>query len=91
MLADGGVSRNDFLMQFQADILNVQVERSTSPEVTAWGAACAAALGSGYFRSIREVPRSRGSEVFTPAMDEGLRIALLERWREAVTRAQNWA
>jgi glycerol kinase len=90
MLVDGGVAQNDFLMGFQADILTIRVERPPSPEVTARGAAYAAALGSGFLRSVDEVPSLQTPRVFEPAMEEGQRKHLLEKWRNAVACARSW-
>ena len=90
MRVDGGVAQNDFLMQFQADILNICVERTASPEVTAWGAACAAALGSGYWKSREEIPAAQVSQAFAPSIDDKQRQFLLQTWNHAVTCARAW-
>ena len=81
---DGGASLNDFLMQFQADILNVPVERPASVETTAWGAAALAGLASGLFdldalAELREVDAE-----FEPEMDAETCNELYEGWRQAV-------
>ena len=90
MLVDGGVARNDFLMGFQADILNIPVERPPSPEVTAWGAACAAAVGSGLLESMADIPAQQAPRVFEPKMEEAMRDRLLKKWKDAVDCARSW-
>ena len=88
---DGGASANNFLMQFQADILNAEVVRPTVIETTAMGAAMLAgrAVGlwtDGDLRSLQFVDRG-----FSPAMGEERRAALLHHWRRAVERSKGWA
>lgn len=90
MRVDGGVAQNDFLMQFQADILNIGIERLPSPEVTAWGAACAAALGSGYWRNMEDIPLTQTPQAFVPGMEGKQRQILLQKWQEAVQCARSW-
>jgi glycerol kinase len=87
LLADGGASRNDLLMQFQADILNCPVLRSTSTEISPLGAAFLAGLAVGLWADEAEVaglvpPRDR----FEPQMSAEQREALYAGWREAVAR-----
>ncbi len=89
LLADGGATSNDDLMQFQADLLGVPVQRNASPDVSALGAGFLAGLGVGLWRdleSIAALPRASG-RVFEPRMDAARRTALLEGWRAAVARA----
>ena len=89
---DGGAAANDFLCQFQADIMNVAVLRPTVIETTALGAAYLAGLGAGVWRSLDEVSRRWTIErTFTPAMDAKERAARCEGWRRAVDRARHWA
>ena len=81
---DGGAALNNFLMQFQADILNVPVERPASVETTAWGAAGLAGLAAGLFdlevlAELREVDAE-----FEPEMDAETRNELYDGWRQAV-------
>ena len=88
---DGGASANNFLMQFQADILNAAVVRPPVIETTAMGAAMLAgrAVGlwtDGDLRSLQFVDRG-----FSPAMGEERRAALLHHWRRAVERSKGWA
>ncbi len=89
---DGGAARNDFLMQFQADVLGVPVVRPRVLETTALGAGYLAGLGVGYWKSAEEISRQWQAErVFEPRMDRGQAQALLADWRKAVERACNWA
>lgn len=89
---DGGASANDFLMQFQADILNASVVRPKCVETTAMGAAYLAGLASGYWKDKEELRDNwiKGS-VFQPGMEEKKRAELLSGWRRAVTSALAWA
>jgi glycerol kinase len=87
---DGGMVRNDWVMQFLADILNVPVERPVVTETTALGAAMCAGLGVGLFSSVEEVGRNWQSDrVFRPMMKEGERAQLYAGWRAAVKRVQS--
>lgn len=89
---DGGASANDFLMQFQADMIDAPVERPSCVETTAMGAAYLAGLAVGYWESPEALVKNRGiSRVFTPAMEEAHRQSLLEGWNKAVRRAFGWA
>jgi glycerol kinase len=85
---DGGMVRNDLLMQFQADMLGVPVVRPVVTETTALGAAFAAGLAVGFFESVDEV-RSLWAEDrrWNPRMDVAEREGLLAGWRRAVERA----
>jgi len=89
--ADGGAAQNDFLMQFQADVLGVPVYRPPSVEVTALGAAFLAGLGVGLWpdRSAVEAV-TEGGRTFEPDMPEEHREALYAGWRRAVERARAW-
>ncbi|MGH8959569.1 MAG: glycerol kinase GlpK [Acidimicrobiia bacterium] len=89
---DGGMVRNDLLMQFQADVLGVPVVRPVVSETTALGAAYAAGLAEGVWSSVSELTANwTVDRRFEPRMDENQRQALLERWRQAVTRTLDWA
>ena len=89
---DGGAAANDFLCQFQADIMNVAVLRPSVIETTALGAAYLAGLGAGVWRSLDEVSRRWTIErTFVPAMDAKERAARCDGWRRAVDRARTWA
>jgi glycerol kinase len=88
LLADGGASRNDMLMQFQADIIGRPVLRSASAEASPLGAAYLAGLGIGIWRSlddITQLPRPR--EPFEPRMPAQERTTLYTGWQTAVARA----
>jgi glycerol kinase len=87
---DGGMVRNDWVMQFLADILNVPVERPVVTETTALGAATCAGLGMGLFSSTAEVAGNwQRDRVFTPGMKDELRNQLYSGWRAAVKRVQS--
>ena len=89
---DGGACQNDFLMQFQADILGLSVERPAVLEVTAMGAAALAGLGVGFWRDRADLEASKGpNTLFEPAMSAGERDALYRGWQRAVERSRDWA
>lgn len=92
LTVDGGASANDFLMQFQADVLGVEVLRPKCIETTALGAAYLAGLAVGYWRDKEEIKAnwSLGRE-FSPAMDADRRTELLKGWKKAVKCARAWA
>ncbi|HVO20736.1 MAG TPA: glycerol kinase GlpK [Anaeromyxobacter sp.] len=82
---DGGASQNDLLMQFQADLLGVPVERPRMIETTALGAAFLAGLAVGFWKDREEIRRTRKvGKRFEPRMKPAEREALLARWRRAV-------
>lgn len=84
---DGGASRNNLMMQFQADILNVPVVRPTTTETTALGAAFLAGLAVGYWNSIDEIRNMTGIErIFTPSGDAETVKEKIEGWKVAVRR-----
>ena len=85
---DGGMVANDFLMQFQADLLGVNVERPVMAESTAMGAGCLAGLGAGVFSSRDEIRSRRQVErTFTPGPRHDEAYAV---WKKAVGRASGW-
>ena len=89
--ADGGASANNFLMQFQADILEKQVLCPGTTEATALGAAYLAGLATGVWKDRDELSAPHGGErLFTPSMDEEKRKALLRGWAQAVERSLGW-
>lgn len=89
---DGGACANNFLMQFQADMLKKQVVRPQCIETTSLGAAYLAGLATGYWKSTEDVLENwQTDKTFAPAMEENKREALLAGWAEAVKRCQNWA
>lgn len=82
---DGGASRNDFLLQFQADVLDCEVKRSLISETTALGAAYLAGLASGYWKNKEEIQAQfQYGGRFTPNKDEALRIQRLQGWKKAI-------
>lgn len=88
---DGGAALNDLLMQFQADILGVPVQRPQVNETTALGAAYLAGLAVGFWESQEEIAAQwRLEREYEPQMSEDQRAALYAGWQRAVKRAQNW-
>ncbi len=88
---DGGACANNFLMQFQADILDVPVERPEIIETTALGAAYLAGLAVGFWKDQATIAeRRKVDRRFRPAMDEEKRQKLYGRWKKAVERARSW-
>ena len=88
---DGGASANDFLMQFQADILGIPVERPQVLETTALGAAGLAGIATGVWKNKEEFNRSRRiQKVFRPKSLGRGGNALYSRWQEAVRRSLRW-
>jgi glycerol kinase len=86
---DGGACANDFLMQFQADILGIPVDRPKVVETTALGAALLAGLGSGLWQQ-RDLERVRAVDrVFKPRMKPAVRQAHYDGWRQAVARVRS--
>lgn len=89
---DGGASANNFLMQFQADILDTDVLRPECIETTALGAAYLAGLAVGFWKDKDEIRQNWTlSRTFTPSMDEERRSKLLAGWHKAVGRSFSWA
>ena len=90
--ADGGASRDRFLMQFQADIMGKEVRRPAIRETTALGAAYLAGLATGVWKDQEEIKQLWMCETtFEPRMEQQQRQALLENWRRAVERSRGWA
>jgi len=89
---DGGASRNNLLMQLQADFLGVPVVRPQVTETTALGAAYLAGLATGFWSGADAIAGQWVAERrFEPRLAEGSRAAKLARWREAVERSKGWA
>jgi glycerol kinase len=89
---DGGAALNDALLQFQADILDVPVDRPMVTETTALGAAFLAGLGVGVWASPDELAATwRLDRRFEPRMGSAERERLLARWHRAVDRTRGWA
>ena len=90
--ADGGASRDHFLMQFQADILNKPVRRPAIRETTGLGAAYLAGLAVGVWKDLLEIEELwKCDTVFTPNMDPAEAEHLLKGWHRAVGRSLGWA
>ena len=88
---DGGASANNFLMQFQSDLIAADVYRPRCIETTALGAAYLAGLAVGYWSSLDDVRNNWAvNKVFTPELDEEKRRRLLHGWHKAVKCAQLW-
>lgn len=88
---DGGASVSPFLMQFQADIMNINVKRPVITETTSLGAVYLAGLGVGLWNSRDEIRREWCQEkVFTPLMDEQIRNQKYSGWKRAVERSMKW-
>ncbi|MDQ2948306.1 MAG: glycerol kinase GlpK [Acidobacteriota bacterium] len=86
---DGGAAANDFLMQFQADILGKRIVRPQDTETTALGAAYLAGLAIGFFRSLDEIDQFwRVERVFEPVMQNSQREELYAGWKKAVARCR---
>ncbi|MCT8976172.1 glycerol kinase GlpK [Clostridium sp. CX1] len=89
---DGGASANNFLMQFQSDVLGVQVDRPEVIETTALGAAYLAGIAVGYWKDRDEVAKNWAiSKNFESNMADERREELLKGWHEAVKRSMGWA
>jgi len=89
---DGGAARNDFLCQFQADILGVPIERPATTETTALGAAYLAGLATGFWQNESELKTQlRIERRFEPDMEATRREDLCAGWRRALERAKGWA
>ena len=89
---DGGACRNDFLMQFQSDIISAPVHRPVCVETTAMGAAYLAGLAAGFWTGKEDVIRNWAVErEFVPAMTEAEREKELKGWRQAVRTTFGWA
>jgi len=89
--ADGGAAGNDMLMQFQADVLGIAVERPAVLETTAQGAAYLAGLATGFWRDVAEIAATRPApQLFAPQADRGRAERQYGRWQDAVQRAKGW-
>ena len=89
---DGGASANDFLMQFQSDILGRPVQRPRCIETTSLGAAYLAGLATGYWNSTDDILENwRIDREFQPSMRDSKRTELLKGWEKAVTCVLGWA
>lgn len=87
---DGGATGNNLLMQFQADILGVPVQRPQLTESTALGAAYMAGIAVGFWEKGDIARRASGDATFEPHMDEAVRTKLYKGWKKAVKRTMDW-
>lgn len=86
--ADGGAAKNNFLLQFQADLLQMPVTRAKEVEATAIGAAYLAGLNTGIWKSLEELQKKwKTDELFLPRTN---RESEYKKWKDAVNRAKNW-
>ncbi|MEG0803656.1 MAG: FGGY-family carbohydrate kinase, partial [Pygmaiobacter sp.] len=89
---DGGACANDFLMQFQSDIIAAPVHRPVCIETTAMGAAYLAGLAVGYWKNKEDVVKNwEISKIFTPEMSEEVRAEKVKGWSKAVKCSFGWA
>jgi len=89
--ANGGATRNNYLMQFQSDILNLEVCRSTIMETTALGAAYLAGLAVNYWKDIDEIKEYKENDcLFKPNMNETKRTRLIKEWNIAVAATKSF-
>lgn len=89
---DGGASANNFLMQTQADIINVPVNRPQCVETTAMGAAYLAGLAVGYWKDLEDIKNNWiVDRTFTPSLEEKRREERIKGWKKAVKYAYGWA
>ena len=87
---DGGASANNLLMQFQADILNVEVERPTLIESTAYGAAYLAGIQVGLWKKEDILKNRKIDKLFKPEMENPTRTKLYAGWLKAIERTKGW-
>jgi glycerol kinase len=88
---DGGGSRSEPMMQFQADLLNLPIIRPAVTETTALGAAYLAGLAVGFWKDIGSISTQwKAEKVFEPKMSRGRAAELRSRWQDALGRAKNW-
>ena len=88
---DGGAAANNFILQFQADILNCQVIRPMCIETTSLGAAYLAGLATGYWKDEEDILSNMKIDcIFEPSMDDKKRNELLSDWKKAVCRSKSW-
>ena len=90
--ADGGATANNYLMQFQADILNKPVERPANVDTTALGSAYLAGIHAGIWKDAKDLLKLMGDKtVFKPAMEPGRRKREIHYWNKAIGRVKDWA
>ena len=91
LAVDGGAAQNDWLLQFQADLLGVPIRRPHLVETTALGAAALAGLSAGVWREPGELAARTAPTIFSPCMDAATRERLQAGWHRAVDAARAWA
>ena len=92
MRADGGMVENDFLMQFQSDMLDLPIEIPMEKETAALGAACIAGITTGALESPESMrEESKIKKIYEPNMSSDEREAKLYQWNRAVKRSMEWA
>ena len=90
--ADGGAANNKFLMQFQSDMSNLEVNCPKSPEATALGAAFLAGLAVGFWKDTEEISKiNMGKTVFYPSIEQAKKEHLLKGWKRAVISSQTFS
>jgi len=88
---DGGASKNNLLMQFQADLLNIKCIRPKIEETTSLGAAYAAGLATGYWNSLEELKEKWEVDyVFIPKLDAKIRLDMIHYWKKAISKSRGW-
>ncbi len=89
--ADGGLTQNSFLMQFQADILDVPLYSPSNQETTAYGTALLAGIARDVFpKKLEELRRYyKVEKMYRPQMEEHVRLQIINEWRRAVSRSRN--
>lgn len=87
---DGGASANNYLMQFQSDLLNIRIERPLMLESTAWGAALMAGLSVGFWEDDELASLRLLDEEFQPEMNKEMRQEKLAGWEKSVNRSKLW-
>jgi glycerol kinase len=89
---DGGGTANSFLMQFQADVMNIPIQLAAIPETTALGVAYLAGLATGLWKNTGEIAAKwRSQKTFEPNMSADQRENLYSNWKRAVERSRGWA
>lgn len=87
---DGGASANDYLLQFQSDMLQTKIERPTNVESTAMGAAYLAGMTLGIWDASLISNNRKVDQVFSPQMDDEKRIKLTKQWNKAIQKTMSW-
>lgn len=89
---DGGASANNLFLQIQSDIAALPIARSACIETTAWGVATMAGLATDFYQSIEELKTLLpAAKIFTPCMDEEVRVAHLEKWHRAILASNTFS